>query len=143
MTRTHVEGMRLVDAPPERVFSALTDPAVVAAALPVLHSHEVLDDDHWQAKVKAPLPFAPAVTIHFEIVERRPPEHAEIRSRGGGARVASSFDLSPEGHATRLRWQADLELGGILAAFGGAGLEPLARRVSARVLDRVAAVAGA
>jgi len=137
----HVEGGRLIDAPPDRVYAALTDPAIVAAAIPVLRSHRVLDEDHWEAKVQAPLPLAPAVTIHFEIVERRPPEHAQIRSRGGGARVASSFDLLPEGTATRIRWHADVELGGILAAFGGARLEPLARRASERVLDRVAAAA--
>jgi carbon monoxide dehydrogenase subunit G len=133
--------MRLIDAPHERVFAALTDPAVVAAALPVLRSHRVLDDDHFDAKVRAPLPFAPAVTVHFEIVERRPPEHAAIRSNGRGVRIVSSFDLAPEGRATRVQWQAELELTGILAAFGGHGLEPLARRASDRVLDRVAAVA--
>jgi len=133
--------VRLIDAPPERVYAALTDPTVVAEALPVLRSHRVLDADHWEAKVKAPLPFAPAVTIHFEVANRRPNEHAEVRSRGGGARVTSSFDLSPEGAATRMQWHADVALGGLLAAFGGPGLEPLARRVSERVLDRVAAAA--
>jgi carbon monoxide dehydrogenase subunit G len=40
-----------------------------------------------------------------------------------------------------MRWHADIELGGLLAAFGGTGLEPLARRISERVLDRVAATA--
>ena len=142
MTSVHIEGVRLVDAPPDRVFAALTDPAVVAAAIPVVRSHRVIDDDHWECKVQAPIPFAPAMTIHFEVVERRPPDHAEIRSRGGGAVVTSSFDLSPEGGATRVRWHADLELQGILAAFGGHALEPVARRASDRVLDRVESAAG-
>lgn len=139
---TTVAGERVVDAPPERVFDALTNPDVVATAIPVIRSHRALDDDHWEAKVKAPLPLAPAVTIRFQVVERRRPEHAAIRSDGGGAHVESSFDLEADGNGgTRIRWRAQIALSGLLAAFGGHGLEPLARRAADRVLDRVAAAA--
>jgi carbon monoxide dehydrogenase subunit G len=76
------------------------------------------------------------------VLETRPPEHASVHSRGGGVHVASSFDLEPVGDdATRVRWHADVELHGILGAFGGHGLEPVARRAAERVLDRVAATA--
>jgi len=138
---THVEGERLIDAPPERVYEALLDHAMVASAIPILRSSRELDEDHWEAQVKAPFRFAPSVTIRFAIVERRPPEHASVRSDGAGAHVTSSFDLEPEGHVTRVRWRADLELSGLLAAFAGPRLEPLARRAADRVLDRVAAAA--
>jgi len=140
---THVEGERLIDAPPERVYEALLDHDTVVSAIPVLRSTKELDADRWEAKVKAPVPFAPSVTVHFTIVERRPPEHASVRSDGAGAHVTSSFDLEPEGHVTRVRWRADLELGGLLAAFAGPRLEPLARRAADRVLDVVAAAAAA
>jgi carbon monoxide dehydrogenase subunit G len=141
---TRVEGERTLDAPPERVFAALTNPDVVAAAIPVVRSHRIVDDDHWEAKIKAPLPFAPSVTVQFEVLDRRAPQHATIRSHGGGARVRSSFDLAAEGEGrTRVVWWAEVELSGLLAAFGGAGLEPLARRAADRVLDRVGAAAAA
>ena len=92
--------------------------------------------------MKAPLPLAPKVTIRFEIVERREPEHATIRSHGGGARVSSSFDRAADGDgATRVTWWAEIELSGILGAFAGHGIEPLARRAADRVLDRVAVAA--
>jgi carbon monoxide dehydrogenase subunit G len=135
-----IEGERMVDGPPERVFDALTDPDVVAAAIPIIRSHREVDEDHWEAKVKAPLPFAPSVTIRFQVVERRRPEHAAILSDGRGAHVQSSFDLAPDGDKrTRVLWRARIELTGFLAPFGGHGLEPLARRAADRVLDRVAA----
>ena len=140
---THVEGERLIDAPAERVYEALLDHETVASAIPVLRSTRELDEDRWEAKVKAPVPFAPSVTVRFTIVERRPPEHASVRSDGAGAHITSSFDLEPEGHVTRVRWRADLELGGLLSAFAGPRLEPLARRAAERVLDRVAAAAAA
>src|SRR5215211_6278055 len=123
---THVEGERLIDAPAERVYEALLDHETVASAIPVLRWARELDEDRWEAKVKAPVPFAPSVTVRFTIVERRPPEHASVRSDGAGAHITSS-----------------LELGGLLSAFAGPRLEPLARRAAERVLDRVAAAAAA
>jgi carbon monoxide dehydrogenase subunit G len=140
---THVEGERLIDAPPERVYEALLDHDTVVSAIPVLRSTKEVDADRWEAKVKAPVRFGPSVTVHFAIVERRPPEHASVRADGAGAHVTSSFDLEPEGHVTRVRWRADLELGGLLASFAGPRLEPIARRAADRVLDRVAAAAAA
>ena len=141
---TSIHGERVVDAPPERVFAALTDPHVVAAAIPIVRSHREVDDDHWEAKVKAPVPFAPSVTIRFVVTERRPPEHAAIQSHGGGAHVTSSFDLEPDGDGgTRVTWRAQLALSGLLAPFAGHALEPIARRVAEHVLDRVAATASA
>ena len=80
-----VEGQRTFAAPPERVYELLTRPDVIASALPAIRSHEVVDADHWLAKVKPPLPLAPAVTIRFEVVERRPPTHAALKAHGGGA----------------------------------------------------------
>jgi hypothetical protein len=141
---TTVEGERLIDAPRERVFACLTNPDVVAGALPIIRSHGALDDDHWEAKVKVPVPFAPSVTIRFVVMERRPPEHAAIATDGGGAHVESSFDLEPAGDGrTRIRWRAQIALTGLLSAFGGHGLDPIARRAAERVLDRVASAASA
>src|SRR3954452_2548015 len=70
-----VEGQRRFAAPPERVFALLTDPDVVASAMPAMRGHTVIDADRWEAKVKPPLPLAPSIRIRFEVQERRPPEH--------------------------------------------------------------------
>ena len=139
---TTIDGVRIVDAPRERVFAALIDPHVVAAAIPAIRTHREVSEDHWEAKVKAPIRFAPSVSIRFVVTERRPPEHAAIQTHGGGAHVVSSFDLEPDGNGgTRVHWRAQIALSGLLAPFAGHGLEPLARRAAERVLDRVAASA--
>lgn len=135
-----VEGERSFAAPPERVFAALATPGVIVGAVPSLRELRVDDETHWTAKVKPPLPFAPSLTIRFEVVERRPPSHASLHAAGGGARVASDFDLEADGAGgTRMRWSATVELSGLLYAFAGPGLEPLARRQAERTLDRIAA----
>lgn len=134
---TYVEGERRFAAPPERVFALLTDPAVIAAAVPAVRGHHVLDADHWEAKVKPPLPLAPSLTIRFEVTERHEPTHAALRAHGGGADVKSTFDLSPDGAGTLMRWRATVGLAGVLHRFGGHGLESIARHQADRTLDAV------
>lgn len=134
---TVVEGERRFDAPRERVFELLTSPDVIAAAMPMVRGHTVVDDDHWTAKVKPPLPLAPAITIRFEVQERRPPEHAALRAHGGGADVLSRFDLVDEDGATLMRWRTELTLSGVLGRLGGPGLDAVAQRQAERTLDEV------
>ena len=132
-----VEGERRFEASRERVFELLTSADVIAAAMPAVRGHEVVDADHWLAKVKPPLPLAPSVTIHFEVVHRRPPEHAEVRARGGGADVRSTFDLVDDAGATLMHWRTELELTGLLGKLAGPGLDAVARRQAERTLDEV------
>jgi carbon monoxide dehydrogenase subunit G len=134
---TVVEGERRFAASRERVFALLTSPDVIAAAMPAVRSHEVLDADHWLAKVKPPLPLAPAITIRFEVIDRRPPEHAHLHAHGGGADVRSTFDLVADGDATVMRWRTELRLAGILGRLAGPGGEAIARRQADRTLDEV------
>jgi carbon monoxide dehydrogenase subunit G len=132
-----VEGQRRFAAPPERVFALLTDPDVVASAIPLVRSHSVIDAEHWNARVKPPLPLAPSITIRFEVLDRRPPEHAALHAHGGGADVHSTFDLAPDHDGTVMRWRTELHLTGLLERLSGHGLEALAHRQAERTLDAV------
>jgi carbon monoxide dehydrogenase subunit G len=134
---TVVSGERRFDAPPARVFSLLTDPDVIAEAMPAIRRHTVIDADHWEAKVKPPLPLAPALTIRFEVLDRREPTHAGLRAHGGGADVSSTFDLVVDGDGTLMRWQTEVKLGGPLGRFAGHGLDGVARHQAERTLDAV------
>jgi carbon monoxide dehydrogenase subunit G len=134
---TVVEGKRMFEAARERVFELLTSPDVIAAAMPAVRRHEIVDPDHWQAKVKPPLPLAPTVTIRFEVIDRRPPEHARLHAHGGGADVSSTFDLVEEAGATWMHWRTELRLSGVLGRFAGHGLDAVARRQAERTLDEV------
>ena len=132
-----VEGQRRFAAPPERVFALLTDADVVASAMPAVRGHSVIDADHWVAKVKPPVPFAPSITIRFEVLDRRHPEHAALHAHGGGADVTSTFDLAAEGDETLMHWRTEIKLSGLLSQFAGPGLEAVARRQAVRTLDAV------
>lgn len=134
---TTVSGERRFPAPPDRIFRLLTDPAVIAGAMPAIRGHTVLDADHWEAKVKPPLPLVPALKIRFEVIERHEPTHAGLHAHGGGADVMSRFDLAAEGDGTLMRWETSVALSGPLGRFGGHGLEGVARHQADRTLDAV------
>ena len=135
-----IEGERLIDAPRERVYQALTDPEVVAATVPLVESCEVRDADHWELVVRVPLPMAPTLKLAFAVVERRAPEYARLKSSGGGliggADVESRFDLTEEGAGTRVKFVAELQFRGALAPVERM-LEPLAQRQAERTLDAI------
>ena len=135
---THVAGERRFEAEPDRVFALLTDPAVIASAMPLVHGYRVIDATHWNASVKPPFRFAPSLTIHFEVLERRPPTHAALHAHGAGADVLSTFDLSADGGTTTMRWQTHVQLQGMLSRFAGHGLDGVARHQAERTLDAIA-----
>ena len=110
----------------------LTDPDVIAAALPGVRGHRVIDADHWEAKVKPPLPLFPPVTVRMEVIERNPPSHAGLRARSRGIDITSRFDLTADGDGTLMRWHTDVHVAG-----GGHGLEGVARSQAERTLDAV------
>ncbi len=135
-----IEGERVIDAPRERVFEALTDPEVVAATVPLVESWEARDADHWDMVVRVPLPLAPVLKLSFAVVERRQPEYARLKSSGGGllggADVESRFELTEEGSRTRVRFVAELRFRGALAPVERM-LEPVAQRQAERTLDAI------
>ena len=124
-----VEGTREFEAPRERVWEVISDPAQMATLMPGAEDFEVVDDTHWRAKVR--LPFGPGVklTMNFEQLEQRPLEFASMRGKGkslgAGIEMTTSFALNGDGDRTHMPWEADVALSGILGSIGERALQPL------------------
>lgn len=127
-----VSGERRFAASPARVFELLTDPDVIASALPGCRGYRVIDEDHWEAKVKPPLPLFPAMTVHIEVIERHPPTHAGLHAHSRGIDITSRFDLSADGGETVMRWHTDVHVTG-----AGHGLDGIARHQAEKTLEAV------
>lgn len=136
---TVVSGERQFAAPRDRVFAVLLDPDVVCSAIPAIRSHRALDRDHFEAKVKVPLPLSPSVTVKFVIVERRESEHARLQAHGAGAEVTSTFDLADRDGGTLMQWQAEFHVAGLLDRVVGHRLDAVAAGQANRTLDAVEA----
>lgn len=125
-----LQGKREFAAPREAVFEALTDPELVAGSIPALEGLEVTDRDHWTATVKVPI--APRLRVHFELLDRRLPEHACLRAHGknfaSSATFDTSFDLTEQNGLTSMHYDAQFSLSGLLGRVGEHVLRPIAER---------------
>ena len=146
-----IEGTRRYEAPRERVWEVLNDPAEMAGLMPGVESFEIVDDTHWKAKVKVPLGLGSMkMSIDFEKTESLPPERASLHAKGKGVGAIMSmetrFDLTEDGGATDMRWQADVRIFGQVASMGQRVVQPIVNQQVEQVLtaldERVAAKAG-
>ncbi|MGH3039905.1 MAG: CoxG family protein [Gaiellaceae bacterium] len=146
-----VEGTRRFQTSRERVWDVLNDPAEMAKLMPGVESFEIVDDTHWQAKVKVPLGLGSVkMSIDFEETASRPPEHASLHAKGKGVGAIMSmetqFDLAEDGGGTDMRWQADVRILGQVASMGQRVVQPIVNQQVENVLNaldaRVAAKGG-
>jgi carbon monoxide dehydrogenase subunit G len=119
-----LDGKFTIQAPPDKVFSSLSNPDFMVTCIPDLQSSTVIDQDHFNAKVKVGIGLVRgSVEMKFAMAEKTPPTHAKLIGDGSGAgskmHLESVFDLSPENSATTISWSADADLSGLMAGIGG------------------------
>ena len=123
-----IEGSRQFTSPPEVVFAALVDPALIASTVPGVHDFHVESPNHWRGNVR--LPVGPKVAFTFELVERVDPSRARLVAHGttfgGSINVDTAFDLAPAGAGgTLMHYSAHVTLSGLLGRLGGGALRPI------------------
>lgn len=135
-----IEGKARIALPAARVFEALLDPAVLRASTPGLVRLEETSPGHFEATLEVKLP---AITGRFEgsvdVAEREPPARAKLRLKGKGAPGfvdgAAEFSLAEEGGATRVRYAADVTVGGNVARLGQRMLSGVAKELAAQFFE--------
>jgi carbon monoxide dehydrogenase subunit G len=135
----NVAGTKELDAPRERVWSVINDPAQMANLMPGVESFEIQDDTHWSAKVKVPLGLGGLkMKIAFEKLEERAPEFAKLRAKGNGVGalmdMTTSFTLTGEGDKTSMAWEADVRIAGPVGSMGQRVLQPIVNQQVSNVL---------
>jgi hypothetical protein len=135
-----VEGERRFDAPRERVWAVLNDPASMAKTMPGVESFDVQDDRHWSANVKIPLGLGGLkMKIKFEKMEERELEFAKLAVKGEGVgaimNMETSFELADaDGGATTMKWAADVKIAGPVGGMGQRVLQPIVNQQVGNVL---------
>jgi carbon monoxide dehydrogenase subunit G len=134
-----VEGTREFEASRERVWAVISDPESMSRLMPGVEGFEVVDDDHWKAKVKIPLGLGGLkMSIAFEKLEERPLEYSSMRAKGKGVGalmdMTTSFTLSGEGAHTTMAWEADVSIAGAVGSMGQRVLQPIINQQVGQVL---------
>ena len=137
-----VEGTRTFAAPRETVWEVLDSPERMAKLIPGVESFDVHDDRHWRADVKIPLGIG-GLKMKFEFtkLEERQPDFAKLHAKGNGVGaivdLEAAFDLAESAvdGGTRMKWQADVTIGGQIGSMGQRVLQPVVNQQVENVLD--------
>jgi carbon monoxide dehydrogenase subunit G len=134
-----VAGERRFEAPRETVWSVLQDPAQMAQLMPGVESFDVEDDRRWKANMKIPLGLGSLrMSINFEKMEERAPEFSRLHAKGMGVgalmNLETEFNLSEQGGATAMAWEADVRIAGPVGSMGQRVLQPIVNQQVQHVL---------
>ena len=132
-------GDYLFDASVQEVWNALFDPAVLAAVMPGCEKLEVVDGRYrGELNVKVgPVQGKFSGTVDLKDTDEPRSYTMIIDGRGapGFVKANASVALEPEGAGTRIRYDADAQVGGKVASVGQRLLEASARAIVNQSLE--------
>jgi carbon monoxide dehydrogenase subunit G len=143
-----ISGEHVVPYPTEQVWDALLDPAVLVRSLPGCERLEVTGENTYTMTVTAGVA---AIRGTYDgtcrLSDLQPHRSLEMRLQGAGApgtvdaTVQVSFE-EPAAGRTRISYDADAVVGGMVGGVGQRMLGSVSRRMAGEFFDNVAAVIG-
>jgi uncharacterized protein len=146
----NLDGSAVLHASPEEVWTALTDPAVLARTIPGCLALERVGEDSYRMDVAVGVGAVKgtyAGEVHLTDQER--PKSYVMHASGAGApgqvRATVTIELAPDGDSsTVLTYSADAVVGGPVAGVGQRMITGVAKRMAAQFFTAVdAELAGA
>ena len=118
-----IEGSNDILSPRERVWKALLDPATLARVIPGCEGLDEIGPGEYKAKMKIGVA---AIKGTFEgkvrLFDLEPPNRYKMALEGSGGpgfvRGEASMELSDTEGGTRVRYGADVQVGGLIASVG-------------------------
>jgi len=133
-----------VAQPPDRVFAALTDPAVLQRCIPGCEELKAVGADVYQARLRIGVAgLKGAYSGRAELRDKRPPESFALVFDGKGSpgfiRGTATVRLTPIESGTRVASDAQVQVGGLIAAVGSRLVDAAARKLAADFFQQLAA----
>lgn len=133
-----LKGSRHLPAPPEAVWEALSDPAVLQEMLPGCRSARRSTDDGSEFQIEMDVAvgtFSATFTGQVRPTEADPPRRAKLTGEGRGRPGGSAsgwvdVTLTPDDTGTRLAWNGEATVGGKLGTIAGDVVAHRARELS-------------
>lgn len=128
-----VEGVYVFTAPPAVVFEALLDPGVIAKSMPGTKELVAVGPHEYRGKMMVGIGPVTAAEFDLRIVltELAPPVgflmSVDGTGRFGFTKGQARVSLEPDGTGTRMNYNADLQVGGKIAAVGQRLLDVVSR----------------
>lgn len=132
-----IEGSHKIQAPRERVFQALTDPAVLQKCIPGCEELQKTAENQYTAKLSAGVGSIKSVfTATITLDELTPPSHYRLIIEGKGqpgfVKGSGSFDLEEQDSNTEVKYSGDVNVGGLIASVGQRMLQGAAKMMASK-----------
>jgi carbon monoxide dehydrogenase subunit G len=139
----NLDGSAVLSADPDRVWSVITNPAVLARTIPGCESLEQVGDDSYRMNVSVGVG-AVRGTYAGEVKltdQQRPSSyvmHASGAGAPGNARATVTINLEPsDGGKTNLTYSADAVIGGPVAGVGQRMITGVAKRMAGQFFKAI------
>jgi uncharacterized protein len=125
----------VIPAPRERVFAALVDPEVLRRCIPGCESLAAIGPDAYEATLKIGVAgLKGSYSGKAAIRDMQPPEALTLSFEGKGGpgfvRGSAAIALAADAGATRVTSDADVQVGGLIAAVGSRLVEAAAKKLA-------------
>jgi carbon monoxide dehydrogenase subunit G len=137
-----IQATHEYSAPPEKVFTALIDPAVLQKCIEGCEQMEKTGEDSYDAKLKIGVAGIKGnYTGKVHIAEKKPPESFTLQAEGNGGpgwvKGTAKIQIAPKGEGSELRCEADGQVGGLIAAVGSRLTEAAGKKMLNDFLRKV------
>lgn len=141
-----VAGTATVHAAPEQVWAALNDPSVLVRTIPGCQRLETIGPDAYAMTVQAGVASMKGVYDgEVRLTDQQPPSALVLKATGTGAPGTVGADvrvsLEPDGDAaTRISYDADAVIGGMIGGVGQRMLAGVAKKNAAEFFTAIEGV---
>ena len=136
-----VGGSHRLAVPPDRAYAMLQDPAILARCMPGCENLEKVAEGEYAMKMKMALA---AVSGRFDgkvrIADQDPPRHFRLIVEGSGKigfmKGEGLLTLAPVDSATEVRYEGEVQIGGMIAGVGQRLLDVTAKLIIKKFFEK-------
>jgi uncharacterized protein len=139
----NLDGSAVLSAPPEKVWTVITDPAVLARTIPGCETLEQVGDDEYKMNVSVGVgAIRGTYAGEVKLADKQHPSsyvmHASGAGAPGNARAQVTINLAPaEDGKTQLTYSADAVIGGPVAGVGQRMITGVAKRMAGQFFTAI------